>query len=58
MTGVDNSDCHIDIDAASRALLTRVVVRAGEVMLAQPAAGQCLVLDADHLSIVVEENQP
>jgi uncharacterized phage protein gp47/JayE len=58
VAGVDNSDCHIDIDAASRALLARVVVRAGEVMLAQPSAGQCLVLDAEHLSIVVEESRP
>ena len=58
VAGVENSDCSIVIDSATRALLAQVVESGGKLLLAQPASGQCLVFDGSGFAVVVEEYQP
>jgi hypothetical protein len=46
VAGVANSDCAVVLDTDTEAALAKVVQSGGEIMLAQPAPGQCLVFDS------------
>ena len=55
VTGVENSDCSIVLDATTQSLLAQAVQTGGKLLLAQPAASQCLVFDSSAFAVVVEE---
>ena len=53
--GVENSDCRILLTPVIATALGRVLETGGEVMLAQPTPGQCLVFDSDGFKPDVQE---
>jgi hypothetical protein len=55
VTGVENSDCAIVLESATRAALDQVVEIGGMVLTARPAPGQCLVFDSTDFAAIVEE---
>ena len=53
--GVENSDCRILLTPVIATALGRLLETGGEVMLAQPTPGQCLVFDSDGFKPDVQE---
>jgi len=57
VTGVENSDCSIVLEAASRSALARIQEVDGKILVAEAGSGQCLVFDGASFVAVVEEYQ-
>ena len=55
VTGVENADALITVDAATRAALDRVVEVGGVPMVATPTPRQCLLLDTAALTLQHQE---
>lgn len=55
VTGVENADCLITVDAATRAVLDAVVEVGGVPMVATPTPRQCLLLDTAALTLQHQE---
>lgn len=55
VAGVENSDCAILLDAATRAALKRVTEIGGQPLTVQPLDNQALIFDATDFSVTVQE---